>query len=296
MRGVAALAVAGAALLLAASGSPRGIKEGGTFKVGVTASFIRTIDPALVGLPFELSVLWPACEILVAYPAKPPPAGLQLEPELAEAMLVVSQDGKTYTFTIRKDARFSTGAPVTAQAILREIERAIDPALGDNTDLASLIVGGEDVLAGKATTPSGAIARGRTLTVKLTRREPTFLSQYVTALCAVPPKLPADAEGAKAPLASPAPYYVSEYVPGQRIVLSRNPYYKGPRPHHVDRFTVNLALDEGSIVDEIASGKLDWGGVTADTWAARSKELAQRYGVNESQFFVKPGLFLRMFL
>jgi hypothetical protein len=63
---------------LAADGSPRGIREGGTFKVGVTASFIRTIDPALVGLPLEYRVLWPACEILVAYPAKPPPAGLQL--------------------------------------------------------------------------------------------------------------------------------------------------------------------------------------------------------------------------
>jgi ABC-type transport system substrate-binding protein len=49
-------------------------------------------------------------------------------------------------------------------------------------------------------------------------------------------------------------------------------------------------------VDQIASGKLDWAYVTVNTWSARSAELARRYGVNKSQFFVKPGPFLRMFV
>jgi ABC-type transport system substrate-binding protein len=115
-------------------------------------------------------------------------------------------------------------------------------------------------------------------------------------LCAVPPALPADPEGAKAPLHSPAPYYVAEYVPGERVVLRRNRYYTGKRPHHVDRVVARLNADQGSIVDEIASGKLDWGFVTNTIWAQRSAELSRRYGVNGSQFFVTPSYFVRMFV
>ena len=59
----------------------------------------------------------------MGYPDKPPPDGLRLRAELAEGEPVVSRDGKTYTFTVRKGARFSTGAAVTARAFARALER-----------------------------------------------------------------------------------------------------------------------------------------------------------------------------
>ena len=40
---------------------------------------------------------------------------------------------------------------------------------------AAALVGGEDVLAGRAKTPSGVSAKGRVLTLKLTKRDPRFL-------------------------------------------------------------------------------------------------------------------------
>ena len=64
------------------------------------------------------------------------------------------------------------------------------------------------------------------LTSELTKRIPDFLSS-VEQLCAVPPSLPADPEGAKAPLSSPAPYYVAQYVPGERLVLATQPLLPG---------------------------------------------------------------------
>ena len=64
-----------------------------------------------------------------AIPDKPLPDGLRLRPELAEAEPVVSRDGKTYTFTIRKDARFSDGKPVTARAFAHALERILTPAM-----------------------------------------------------------------------------------------------------------------------------------------------------------------------
>ena len=39
------------------------------------------------------------------------------------------RDGKTYTFTIRKDARFSDGKPVTARAFAHALERILTPAM-----------------------------------------------------------------------------------------------------------------------------------------------------------------------
>jgi oligopeptide transport system substrate-binding protein len=288
----ACAAVMVVALLMAASGSPRAVKEGGTLKVAVRAGRVDTIDPALVNFVVEADLLAPACASLMAYPDKPLPAGARVAPSLAESKPVVSRNGKTYTFTIRKDARFSTGPPVTAQAFVRAIERLLDPAMDTGaSDLAALIVGGDDVLAGKAKTPSGLTARGRTLTVRLTRKPPSPLD--IGGICAVSPNLPADPEGAKAPLASPAPYYVAEYVPGERVALERNRFYTGERPHHVARFVADLAVDPGLVVDKVASGAYDTvaGVIGGDEIAG----FAERYGVNKSQFFVQSGGGVRMF-
>jgi hypothetical protein len=68
------------------------------------------------------------------------------------------------------------------------------------------ILGARKMLAGKVTTLAGAVASGRTLRLRLTQPVPDLLAR-MTLLCAVPPTLPADPEGAKTPLHSPAPYY-----------------------------------------------------------------------------------------
>jgi peptide/nickel transport system substrate-binding protein len=292
--GVGAAAVVLTAAALASLGATEHVaREGGTFRVAVPAGRFNTIDPALIAGP-ELQLLDPACGNLMAYPSKPLPAGGRLRPELAEADPVVSRDGRTYTFRVRKEARFSDGSPVTARAFARAIERNLDPAMKSAlaSELAAALVGGGDVLDGTAKTPRGVSAKGRVLTLKLTKREPTFL-ELTEYLCAVSPNLPADPEGARAPLASPAPYYVAEYVPGERLLLERNRFYRGERPHHVDRFVADLGADPGAIIDEIASGKID---CCVGLFGDRAGELKQRYGVNRSQFFVKPELNLAMFV
>ena len=284
---------AAAALLLAGAGGAGSVREGGTLRVAVAAGAVTTIDPALIDFPPEVRLLDPACGSLVDYPDKPPPDGGRLRPDLAEAEPSISRDGKTYTFRVRKDARFSNGAPVTARAFERAIERLLDPAMKafGASDFASVIVGGEDVLAGKATTPRGVSASGNVLTLRLTKRDPVF-QEWMVGFCAVPPALAADPEGAKAPLPSAAPYYVAEYVPGERLVLERNRFYRGNRPHHVDRINANLGADAKTVIDDIASGKLDWGDSPV-ALRARAGELAQQY---KTRFFAPPQPFLRMFV
>jgi ABC-type transport system substrate-binding protein len=274
-----AAALLGAVVLVPAAGT-HGIKEGGTFRAAMAAGSFTTIDPALAVTGLQL--LAPACGSLMEYPSKLLPEGGRLRPELAETEPVVSRDGRTYTFTVRKDARFSTGSAVTARAFARAIERIRDPAL--NSPLAADF---KDL--------RGVVATGRTLTLKLTRRVPDFLSS-LKRVCAVPPALPADPEGASAPLASPAPYYVAEYVPGERLVLERNRFYKGQRPHHVDRYVTDLRANAGTLIDDIASGKIDFSPTIG--LGDRAEEFRQRYGINkpQGQVYVKPANELRLFV
>ena len=270
-----------AALLLVPAAGTHGIKEGGTFLLGALPGSVNTIDPALVRTNTEYHLSRPTCGNLLAYPSKPLPEGGRLRPELAEADPVVSKDGRTYTFTVRKDARFSDGSTVTARAFVRALERIADPLM-----TSDVTAGHPDIV--------GRSAKGRTLTLKLSRRDPRFLD-VIERVCAVPPSLPTDPEGARAPLPSPAPYYVAEYVPGDRLVLARNRFYRGERQHHVERFVADLSVIANVIIDDVASSKLDFGSIN---YGERAAELRQRYGVNRSQgqFYVQPGTSVGMFV
>ena len=151
------------------TGSRRAARSGSLCRRPLRHDRPRAISP-------RTQLLDPACGNL-RLPDKPLPEGGRW-PELAEAHPVVSRDGKTYTFTVRKDARFSDGSRVTARAFGRAIERILDPAMKAHLapDLRAALVGGEDVLAGKAKTPSGVVAKGRVLTMKLTKRIPASWS------------------------------------------------------------------------------------------------------------------------
>jgi peptide/nickel transport system substrate-binding protein len=279
--------VVGAALLLAAAATPHGSKEGGTFRVATFA--LGPIDPALApGLLADTT-----CGTLVGFPDKPLPAGFTLVPDLAEASPAVSGDGRTYTFTVRKDARFSNGTPVTARAFSHALERIFTPAMNSvYSTVFERVVGAQEMLDGKANSLSGVVAKGRMLSVRLTKPTSDFLLR-LSNLCAVPPNLPVDPEGARAPLPSAAPYYAAQYVPGERAVLERNRYYRGQRPHHVDRFIFTQSVGV-SIVDQVMQGKADFAGTSATESSERSAELGRRYGVNRSQFWVQPGIGLRL--
>jgi ABC-type transport system substrate-binding protein len=292
----------GAAVVLLTSAAPAspGASErsvaGGTLRVAMPGTDVDTIDPALINHAGESALLDAACGTLVDYPAKPPPEGSRLRPELAEGEPAVSRDGRTYTFVVRRDARFSNGEPVTARSFQRAIERLVDPRMDAfaAAEWAALIVGGDDVLAGRATTPRGVVARGRTLVVALTRRQPDLLDR-LTDLCAVPPGLAANPEGAAAPLPSGAPYFVGEYVPGERLVLERNRFYRGGHPQRIDRIVADLGADPNAIVDDVLSGRIDWSH-NVQALNTRAAALRARFGVNRSQFFVRPQNFLRMFV
>jgi ABC-type transport system substrate-binding protein len=297
MRGaVLAIIAALAALLLAAAGSPRGVKEGGTFRVGIPSELFDTADAAISAYPGTIPVRQATCAGLLRNPDKPLPEGSRLLPDLATSFPKVTDGGRTYTFTLRRGVRFSTGGVVTSADVAHTINRALHPAL--KAYVASFlddIVGAHAVLAGKAKTASGVRASGDTITVRLTKPVGDFPARIAYAVCVVPKTLPADPEGAKAPIPAAGPYFISEYVPGRRVVLERNRFYRGPRPHHVDRVVVDLTGDAASILDAVVRGDLDYGWVPESDYGERSVEFKRRFGLNRGRFFTVPAGFLRYF-
>jgi ABC-type transport system substrate-binding protein len=78
---------------------------------------------------------------------------------------------------------------------------------------------------------------------------------------------------------------VSEFVRGSRVVLERNPYYSGPRAHHLDRLIVQIGDDITTTTDKVEAGQAD---VDLAVPTKYLEGLVAKYGVNKSQFFSIP--------
>ena len=76
-------------------------------------------------------VVYATCSTLLNYPDEPGAGGLRLVPDAARALPTVSEDGRSYTFTIRPGMRFSppSNQPVTAQTFKHTIERSLSPRM-----------------------------------------------------------------------------------------------------------------------------------------------------------------------
>jgi peptide/nickel transport system substrate-binding protein len=273
--------------------------SGGIFQiVFAPPEQLDTMDPAIANTQASWSLLDLTCARLMTYPDKPGLQAYRLVPEVAAAPPKVSRDGKTYTFTLRRGFRFSDGKPVDARAFARAINRTLAPDLRSlGTRYMDDIVGARAVQARRATTAKGVIARGYRLVIRLVRPLGDFPARTsMPFFCAVPPNLPADPEGRGA-FPGSGPYYVSEYRPGQRVMMRRNRYYRGKRPHHVDGFTADLTgSSPQDVLDRIEDGRADWGIIPPPLYFAPERGLVRKYGINKTQFHVRPGFTLRAFM
>jgi ABC-type oligopeptide transport system substrate-binding subunit len=110
--------------------------------------------------------------------------------------------------------------------------------------------------------------------------------------CPVPPKLPVDPEGLVVP--GSGPYRVSEYVPGKRVALERNKYYGGLRPHHVNRFEVDVEpITHLELLRKIEGNEADWGWAAPPVYYDPTLGLVKEYDINKQRLFVRPGYTMR---
>ncbi|MGD1877180.1 MAG: peptide ABC transporter substrate-binding protein [Kiloniellaceae bacterium] len=162
-------AVLGAGLALAFSGAAQAEKVLRVCNDGV----VQTMDPAFVSTVQTSRLLDDMTLGLLTY-------GQNGEPIAGAAeSWTISDDGKTYTFTLR-DHVWSDGTPVTAEDFVYAWRRLLAPETGaEYASLLYIIKGAEDVNTGKAG-PDGLAAEAvdaKTLKVELTAPAPYFLAQ-----------------------------------------------------------------------------------------------------------------------
>ena len=217
---------------------------------------LPSYDPALSPSP---SFFYATCANLVTYPDKPAPAGSRIVPEVAEAIPTPTDGGRTYTFTIRPGFRFSppSNEPVTAATFKTTIERVTNPRLkSPYTGAFSGIAGYHAYVTGKSAGLAGIVARGDTLTIRLSRPDGGFLAWLAAgAACAVPSGTPpVEIED----IPSAGPYYIASYTPHQQLVLKRNPNYRGERPHRLDQIVFTIGVDPAPALTDVEAGKADY--------------------------------------
>ncbi|MFL5150458.1 MAG: ABC transporter substrate-binding protein [Microvirga sp.] len=278
----ATVVMALAASLLASSAiAAPSAKKGGTLK-GMFATDADFIDPSLAYFVHSWQIMGATGANLLRFADAEGSAGSRLVPELATGFPKVSNSGKTYTFTIRKGWKFSDNkTPVSAGSFAWAFNRALNsqqqsPAAPFVAD----IVGAQAVIDGKARSASGITARGNTLTIRLTKVAPDFLTRIAMPFFqAMDPKLhPIDAKGLKAPVHSAGPYYVATWTPNSRLTMKRNPGYKGNRAANVNAIEYDANVNLDAQVLRIKAGQADFAaeGISPSAHA----DLAKQYGIN----------------
>lgn len=149
---------------------------------------------------------------------------------------VVSDDGLTWTVTIREDAKFSNGDPVTVNDVKFTYEMLKED--GIKFEL-------------------GFMTKVETLdehTVVFTLAEPrsTFVGQLTEI--GIVPKAYYNEEYSKNPISS-GPYQVKQYDDGQQIILEANPYWYG-QELKFKKLTL-LLLKEDAALAAAKAGKVD---------------------------------------
>jgi peptide/nickel transport system substrate-binding protein len=282
--GAAALA---AALAVTAAGSSTASKAGGTLQLAVAATDVDYTDPALSYSVLGWQIEYETCSKLIDYSDANGSASTVLTPDAAVGMPVVSNNGLTYTFTIRSGLKFDDGSPVTAESFKAAMDRDANPSM--NSPVSAFvgdIVGWNNEVDKKASSVSGVVASGNKLTIHLTTKDGGLLDKLAMPFfCAIEPsKTPVNPQGVTT-LPGSGPYYIASRTVGKQIVLKANPYYKGNRPHRSSVIVMTMNTDPQQTYLQVSNGTYAADPSGLDNPSA-APQLAKQFGINKSRFFV----------
>ena len=226
-------------------------------------------DPAMITSLIGQQLEYATEAKLYNYPDQSGTAGAAVLPEVAAAMPTVSADGRTVTIRVRPGFRFSPGplgggTPVTAASFRYTIERSFsgggNTGLGRNGySLLPQLVGGHAYAYGKSDRLPGVGVRGDTLVLHLTQAVPDLPGILASPIFSAVPQGTPHTWIFYPSAPSAGPYYLTQPLsPIQsQLILKRNPYYRGPRPHSFDAIVDDQDLQTSVAADEALHGRVD---------------------------------------
>lgn len=214
--------------LSVASGCTRKEKSRGETFVWNNNTEVATLDPALMEDNASGNVSWQIQEGLLEYDPKTlvPIPGVATHWD-------VSQDGRIYTFYLRKNAKWSNGDPVTAKDFEYSWRRVLEPATASPyAYILYFLEKGEEYNTGALKDFSKVgVQAVDSYTLKATLKNPTPFFPQVVAFHTYRPVHRATVEKWGNQWTRPqhivtnGAYKLDSWIPQKEILLSKNPHY-----------------------------------------------------------------------
>ncbi|MDR6224992.1 peptide ABC transporter substrate-binding protein [Desmospora profundinema] len=194
----------------------------------------------------------------------------QTQPAAAEKV-EKSEDGLTYTFTLRDGLKWSNGDPVTAGDFEYAWKRVLDPDTASGAAfLMYFIKNGEAYNAGKAEVDEVGVKAEdeRTLVVEL--EQPTPFFEELTAYTTFSPVHQASVEGEAQPFAeadgyiSNGPFAMKDWKHKNKIVAVKNEHYHDSDAVKLGGIEWSMIEDKTTIYQQFKKGELHLGDAPPD--------------------------------
>lgn len=195
----------------------------------------------------------------------------------------VSDDGLTYTFHLRDNAKWSNGDPVLAGDFVYGLRRAADPETASPYAWYLEVMGvdnASEVIAGDLPVEDLGISAPDDYTVvyKIDAPRPYFpqMLTFPTTFPANQAAIEAAGDEYVSPgnLVSNGAYVLSEYVPGEKLTRSRNEMYWNNDATIIDEVTALIINDSNLALTRYLAGEIDY---VTDVPAGQYPRLSSEY-------------------
>lgn len=217
----------------------------------------ETIDPALNSAVDGGNMLLHSFECLLTVDESG-----NLAPGQAESW-ETSEDGLTWTFHLRDGLKWSDGSALTANDFVYSWKRVCDPMVAAPyaETVLSMVEGYDDAVQGNL--DALQVAAEDDLTFVVTLNAPCSYFGSLAAFATLSPVQQAtveangDAWATKAETyISNGPFYISEWVPGSHILMSKNPNYWNADAIKLDGIKWNLIEDANASYSAYQTGEV----------------------------------------
>lgn len=240
--------------------------KGGEITVGIAQDLDDSLDPHQTVAAGTREVLFNIFEGLV----KPNSDG-EMIPAVAEKY-ELSEDGTTYTFTLREGVKFHNGQTVTAEDVVYSINRCAAVPEGQEKPLVAAFSAVKSVEA----------LDEKTVAVTIAQRDLEFIS-YMTAAI-----IPADYENQDTAPVGTGPFRFVSRTPQQDFVMERFEDYWGA-PAWLDKVTYKICENADALVMNLNGGSID---LCAHLTSAQASQLNQSFQVLEGTMNLVQAIYL----
>lgn len=238
----------------------------------------ETLDPQKTSTVYEANIIRDLYEGLLIHDA----AG-KVVPGVAEKH-EIGDDGRTYRFTLRADAKWSNGDPVKASDFVFSFRRIMDPQTGAKyANILYPIRNAEKINKGQGGAKLEDLGvkavDDRTLEIALERPTPYFLEllTHQTGTPVHPPSVEKHGANFSKPenMVSNGAYVLKEWVPNSHIRLEKNPHFHAAASVKIDVVRYEPSKDLAAAARRFMAGELH---STSDIPADQTRFLKEKLG------------------